>query len=126
MKTLLAQYRSPLDFFGNKVEAPPGIEAYGGSFGEPSGLILLLSNIFKISMFAGGIFALINFIVAGIQYISSSGNPETIKSASSKIWMSLLGLTIIVSSLVIAGLIGLIFFNDPTIIINPKIPTPTP
>lgn len=108
----------PEDFFGPELEPPRGIQAYGL---EASGLIKLFNNILRVAIYASLIFATINFIIAGIQYIGSSGNPDITKQASSKIWMSLLGLVIATSSLVIAGIIGLVFFGDPSAIINPVI-----
>ncbi len=104
--------------FGTNLDAPQGIAEYGVN---PQGLILLLNNIFRVAIFAAGIFALINFAVSGIQYIGSSGNPETTKKASSRIWFSMLGLVIVAATTVIAALIGLIFFGSPTAIISPTI-----
>ncbi|MEA3354931.1 MAG: hypothetical protein U9Q63_00385 [Patescibacteria group bacterium] len=110
-------------FFGN-IGAPAGVEKYGSQ--DTTGLILFFNNILKITIWVGAILTLFNFIVAGIQYIGSSGKPELAKKASSKIWMSVLGLAIIASSIALAALIGLIFFGDSTAILNPKIPGGTP
>jgi len=114
------------DFFGT-FSPPQGITEYQKGFTpgqEVSGLILLLSNILRIVIYAGGLFALINLFVSGIQYLGSSGNPEMIKQASTRIWMSLLGLVIIASSLILAAIIGLVFFGDASLIIKPVIPGP--
>lgn len=108
-------------FFGN-VDPPAGVTDYGSQ--DASGLIFLFNNILKVAIFAGAAWTLINFIVAGIQYIGSSGKPDLAKTASSKIWISLLGLVIIASSITLAAIIGLIFFGDSTAILNPKIPLP--
>ncbi|MBU1085303.1 MAG: hypothetical protein ABIJ43_00460 [Candidatus Beckwithbacteria bacterium] len=118
--TLLATAQ---DFFGN-IEPPPGVDKYGSQ--DATGLIFLFNNILKAIIFIGAAWTLINFIIAGIQYIGSSGKPELVKSASSKIWISLLGLVIIASSIALAALIGLIFFGDSTAILNPKIPGAIP
>ena len=114
----------PKDFFGDAFAPPPGIEKYGGITGKPEGLIFFLSFILKIIIYGGGLFALINLLVSGIQYLGSSGNPEIIKQASARIWMSLLGLVIIAGSLILAAIIGLVFFNDASLIIKPVIPGP--
>jgi hypothetical protein len=111
------------DFFG-KIAEPPGISEYGGDTAQ--GLIKLLNNILKIVIYAGGIYAIFNLIAVGIEYIGSSGNPETIKTATQKIWMTLLGLTVIASSLLLAALFGLILFGDATAILNPQLPGATP
>lgn len=107
------------EFFGS-IDAPPGVKDYGAA--NAYGLINFLNVILKISIYAAGIFALINFLISGIEYIGSGGKPEIIKKSSSRIWMSLLGITIIASSLALAALIGLIFYGDAAAIINPQIP----
>jgi len=101
---------------------PPGVDKYAA--GSVTGITLLLSNILKFTIYGAGLFALINLVVSGIQYIGSSGNPEQLKQASSRIWLSFLGLVIIAASFIIAGLIGLIFFKDAMFIITPALPDP--
>ncbi len=114
---------SAADFFGS-ITPPQGVEEYGAD--SATGLINLLNVILKILIYAGGIVALINLLISGIEYIGSAGKPEIIKKASSRIWMSLLGLTIIAASLALAALVGLVFFGDATSIINPQLPGVTP
>lgn len=110
---------SPIDFFGSTAgQAPEGILTYGENV---QGLILLFNNILKVAIYGSMVFTLINFLVSGIQYIGSAGNPELIKTASSRIWISLLGLLVAGGSLVLAGILGLIFFGNALAIINPKI-----
>ena len=106
------------DFFGSNLEPPPGVETYGS---DPQGLILLLNNIFRVAVYGGGLLAVINFAISGIQYIGSAGNPEVAKKASSRIWISMLGLLLIAASTVAAAVIGLIFFGSATAIISPTI-----
>ncbi len=110
---------TPLDFFGSTAgQAPEGVLAYGESV---QGLISLFNNILKVAIYGSMAFALINFLVSGIQYIGSAGSPEMVKTASSRIWISLLGLLVAGGSLVIAGILGLVFFGDALAIINPKV-----
>lgn len=111
--------------FGKPVP-PQGIDQYSGPDGDISGLILLLNNLLKVIIFAAGIFALINFLISAIQYVGSSGNPELLKQASSRIWISLLGLVIIAGSIVLAAVIGLLFYGDATAILIPTFLTPGP
>lgn len=113
---------TPQDFFGS-FAPPPGIVDYSAT-GEVTALILFLSNVLKIIIYAAGLFALINLLVSGIQYLGSSGNPEMIKQASSRIWMSVLGLVIIASSFILAAIVGQVFFGDAALIIKPVIPGP--
>lgn len=111
------------DFFGS-FAPPPGIEKYSPITGDPAKLIFFLNNILRLIIYAGGLFALINLFISGIQYLGSSGNPEMIKQASTRIWMSLLGLVIIAGSLILAAIIGQVFFRDASLIIKPVIPGP--
>lgn len=112
-----------IKFFGqDTADLPQAVSAYGS---EPGALINLFNNILKISIFVSLLFAIINFLISGIQYIGSSGNPELLKQASSRIWISLLGLVVAVGSLIIAGLLGLLFFGSATAIINPVIYGPS-
>lgn len=110
------------EFFGS-FAPPPGIAEYSAT-GEVTALVLFLSNLLRIIIYAAGLFALINLLVSGTQYLGSSGNPEMIKKASARIWMSILGLVIIAGSLILAAIVGQVFFNDPALIIKPIIPGP--
>jgi hypothetical protein len=109
------------NFFGttdpNK-DLPPGINAYAADAG---GLIILANNLMKLMIYSSLVIAFINLLVSGVQFIGSSGNPEIIKTASGRIWISLLGLVVAAGSLVLAGILGLIFFGSATAIISPKI-----
>ena len=111
------------NFFGQITE-PPGVSEYGGDTAQ--GLIMLLNNILKIIIYAGGIYAIFNLIAVGIEYIGSAGNPDAIKKSTQKIWMTLLGLTVIASSLLLAALFGFILFGDASAIINPQLPGVNP
>lgn len=88
---------------------------------ENAGLIAFISNIIKFVTIAAGLYAFFNLIVAGFTYISAGSDSKKTSEAWAKIYMSLLGLIVIVSSYVIAALIGLIFFGDATAILSPKI-----
>ena len=106
--------------FGN-IEAPQGV-AELNTQGGGIGLLLFISNMIKLASIIAGIWVLFNFIFAGFTYITSSDSSAYAKIGE-KLSMSVMGLVIIVAAYTIAGIIGLIIFNDPTYIINPKIPT---
>lgn len=108
-------------FFGKSgTEKPSVLDEYTSTI--PGGdLILFANNIMRVMIYGSMIIAVVNLLVSGIQFINSSGNPETIKTASGRIWISLLGLVVAAASLVIAGILGLIFFGSATAIISPKI-----
>jgi len=88
---------------------------------EPSGLITLFNNILRLLIVLAGIYALLNFILAGYSFISAGGDPKNIEKAWAKIWQSMVGLLIIAISFALAALLGKILFGDSTAILKPKI-----
>lgn len=84
----------------------------------------LLGAILRLVTIAAGIYALINFVLAGISYISSTGNPEKTSRAWAQIYQSLIGLIIVVLSFVLAALLGLLLFGNATALLDPTITGP--
>ena len=107
--------------FGPIANPFPAISS--GGYGNLSefGLMNFISNLVKTLIIGAGLFAFINLILAGLQYITSGGNPETTTKAWQQIYMSLIGLVIMVASFAITAIIGLVLFKDATAILNPKI-----
>lgn len=85
------------------------------------GLILFLTNILRLVFVAAGIFAFINLVIAGFQFMSAGGDAKALSAAWDKIWQSLLGLIIVVSSFALAALFGYVLFGDAGFILSPKI-----
>jgi hypothetical protein len=107
----------PLDDVFGTVTPPAGTG--GKSFAE--GLIPFLNRGLRLFFIIAGLYAFLNLILAGFEFINARGDAKKIESAWYKIWQSIVGLLIIVASFVIAALIGLIIFGDPMYILNPKI-----
>ncbi len=91
------------------------------SYQPISGVMLLLSNILRLVFVAAGIFAFINLIIAGFQFMTAGGDSKAIASAWNRIWQSLVGLIIIIGSFALAALFGYIIFGDATFILKPQI-----
>ena len=89
--------------------------------GHPSGLIVLFNNVLHLLIVAGGIYALLNFIIAGYSFMSANNDPKKIDLAWAKIWQSMVGLLIIAASFVLAALIGKFLFGSARAILEPKI-----
>jgi hypothetical protein len=85
------------------------------------GLVPFFNNVLRLVFVVAGIYALLNFIVAGYQYMTAGGDSKMLAAAWNKIWQSLLGLLIIVGSFVLAGIFGQLFFGDAGFILNPTI-----
>jgi len=93
---------------------------YQGITGSPGGLILFFTNILRLVFVVAGLFAFINLILAGFQFMGAGGDSKAIEKAFGKIWQSLLGLVIVVGSFALAALFGYLLFGDAGFILNPK------
>jgi len=98
----------------------------------PEGFFNFLSTIFKFSGVIAGLFFVAKIILAGFGYLSANGDEKKVAAAWATIWQSIIGLIIVSSAFVIAGIIGYIFGIDilnPTIVgpneVNLPVATPT-
>lgn len=90
-------------------------DVYGG------GITMFLTNIVRLLIVIGGLWAFLNIILAGYGFLGAGDDPKNIEKAWQKIWQSFLGMLFIVVSFVLAGLAGWLLFGDATAILNPKI-----
>lgn len=100
------------------VKPPPGADKYGSFC---TGFIPFLNNILRIFFIIAGLFAFVNLVIAGFEFMQAGGDAKQIEKAWAKIWQSFVGLLILVSSFAIAALIGIVLFKDPGAILNPVI-----
>lgn len=111
----------PLPGIG-RVSPPPFIkEGINTTTGQLTGIMVLLNTLLKLVFIAAGLYAFFNIVIAGFDFINAAGDPKKVATAWERIWQSVLGLLIIVSSFLLAAIIGLILFNDPGAILNPKL-----
>lgn len=92
--------------------------AYGS---VTQGLLPFITNLIRLMFVGAGIYAFLNFIIAGYQYMSAGGDTKALTAAWARIWQSLLGLVIIVGSFALAALFGFLIFNDAGFILKPVI-----
>src|SRR3989344_8232635 len=111
-------------FYGD-VTLPPYLQRFvtaGGGQNVAGGALVVIFNIFlRLTLVVAGFFAIWKFIEAGYSFMNAGGQPEKITEARDKITFTIFGLLIMASALVLAGIIGLIFYQDATAIISPKI-----
>ena len=107
--------------FGNIDNPLTKISGSGYGDLQSGGMINFISNVVKTLIISAGIYAFLNLILAGFQYITSNGNAEQTTQAWQKIYLSLIGLAIMVAAFALSAIIGQILFNDPAAILNPKI-----
>lgn len=121
IKNLLAAAISdPIGVISPMIKGPAGAAGVT-KFGELTGIVVLINTALKILFIVAGVYALFNIVIAGIEFINAGGDAKSVTKAWNRIWQSLLGLVIIVSSFLIAAIIGIILFGDPTYILNPKL-----
>lgn len=118
--TLLAAAGDVIGKISPIVPNVPGISQDG----ELTGIISLVNVLLRLIFIVAGLWALFNIVLAGLSFINAGGDPKKVAAAWEKIWMSFLGLVIIVSSFLIAAIFGIILFGDPTYILNPKLNAP--
>ncbi|MBI3956088.1 hypothetical protein HY339_02435 [Candidatus Gottesmanbacteria bacterium] len=95
--------------------------SYGDVAKQGGGIILFFTNILRLVFVGAGIYALINLIIAGFQYMTAGGDTKALTAAWARIWQTLLGLIIIVGSFALAALFGYLIFGDAGFILNPVI-----
>lgn len=100
--------------------APP-ITGYDSSI---NGITQLATNLLRVGFLLAGLWAFLNFILAGYSFLSASGDPKKITAAWEKIWLSIVGLVVIVASFVLAAIVGFILFGDPLFILRPRVFSP--
>ena len=106
-----------------KIIAPSSIPPIGIDpvTGRLVGIIVFLNLILKLIFIAAGLWGVLNLIIAGFGFMTAGGDPKAVEKAWTRIWQTLLGLFIIVSSFLIAAVIGVVLFKDPSAILNPKL-----
>ena len=95
--------------------------SYGGIGDQANGMMAFVSNVIKTLIVFAGIFAFVNLIIAGWQYLASNGDPKATAAAWSRIYMSIIGLVIMVASFVISAIMGQLLFGNPMFILNPRV-----
>lgn len=103
------------------ISPPPFITSAINASGELTGVTAFLNSILKLVFIVAGIWAFLNIILAGFGFMTAGGDPKKFTQAWDRIWQTLFGLTIIVASFLIAALIGILLFKNPTAILKPKL-----
>ena len=107
-----------------KISPPANITPFITATGELTGLIALINTLLRITFIVAGLWAFMNIVLAGFGFLSAGGDDKKIAKSWAQMWQALIGLLIIVSSFVIAAIIGIVLFNDPSAILVPKIKIP--
>jgi len=113
---------SPQDVIGT-VNTSVGIlkEKAISAEGELIGVMTLMNSLLKIVFVIGGLWAFINFLIAGYGFLSAGGESKAIGKSWDRIWQSFVGLLFIVGSFLLAAIAGILLFHDATAILQPKL-----
>ncbi|NMB57177.1 hypothetical protein GYA19_04575 [Candidatus Beckwithbacteria bacterium] len=102
------------------------VAGYGAQVDTPGkGLILLFSNLIKFFFVIAGLWVFVNVILAGFTFVTNGSKPEKIGEATDKIYMSIIGLVIMLASFVLTAVISFLLYKDPMYILSPKLYGPT-
>jgi len=85
------------------------------------GLVAFANNVLKLIIVGAGLYAFLNIIIAGYDFLGAGGDAKKVEAAWNKIWQSLLGLAIVAGSFVLAAIFGWLIFKDPRAILSPQI-----
>lgn len=95
-----------------------------GALQAPSGnggLVGFISNGIKLFIVAAGLYVLFNLLTAGLDFVTSEGDPKGAESAKAKIMNSLIGIVVIAGAFIATAIIGQILFGKYDAILNPTI-----
>lgn len=104
--------------FGD-IENP--LTTFGSPYGDAGDAGILVSNIVKTILVAGGVTVLFIILLAGFNYITASGDTKKLESAITSINMAVTGLVIMVGALVLTGIVSWILFGNPATILSPNV-----
>ena len=111
----------PVSSIFGKVNPPPNMAQFSN---DPlSGLIKILNVGLNIVLIIASLYCLLNFLLAGYDYITSNGDTKKTAQANQRIANAIIGLVIVVLTPLLALLLGYIIFGNPTAILSPVIPT---
>jgi len=102
----------------------------GGTITSPTGTSVtagfpsLITNLTRLAIIVAGILILINFLVAGYDFITAGGDPKKIQNGWAKVWQSLIGLLIIVSAFAVISIVETVIFGGSVSILKPTITGP--
>lgn len=100
---------------------PPNSIITFNRYGAQIGLVAFLSKLLNFFALICGIWTLFNFLVSGWLLVTGQSDTKAQSQVKEKLTMTAIGLVIIASSYIAAGLIGLIFFGDVMFILTPQL-----
>ena len=103
--------------FGS-INPPPGVSAFGGDY---SGLAVLIGNLLKTAIAVAGLYALVNFLLAGYSFMSAGGDPKKIADSWAKIYQTIIGIIFTVGAFALAAMVSSLLYGNPTYILQLRV-----
>lgn len=100
-----------------KDQLPANIKAEPEDFGN------VLSTAIRVIIAIAGVWFLVQLLLAGLTYISGSGDAKKTQEAMRKITDSIVGIVIVAASFIVVSLVSNLFFGSGFDILNPEIQT---
>lgn len=108
-----------------RVESPVGVKEYNTETALQGngdiGILNFINNVIQLLTAVGGLFILINLIIAGFTYITQAGNSQAASSIKDRLTYAVIGVVIMVASYTLIAVISWLIFGNPTFIINPDL-----
>lgn len=104
-------------------------EELGGNPGAASAGVTTATyfvSLWRATISLGSLIVLFYFIWAAIEWITAGGDSGKLNKARDRMVQAVIGFILLVSSAIILGFIGRLFFGDAFNILRPTIPTNTP
>lgn len=106
--------------FGS-IDKPPGVAKFDTGEDGGIGVLNFFSALLQVATVIAGLYVLLNFILAGYEYITSQGDTGAHAKVRQNITNSVIGLVIIAISYMLVALLGLILFGSADYFLNPDL-----
>jgi len=105
------------------IDKPPGVDNFDTPGGAPDqiGVLNFFSALLQVATVIAGLYVLLNFILAGYEYITSGGDTGAHAKVRQSLTNSVIGLIIIAVSYTLVALLGLILFGSADFFLNPDL-----
>ena len=106
------------------IDKPQGIDRFESGVEGEIGILTFFSSLLQVATVIAGLWVLLNFILAGYEYITSQGDTGAHAKVRQKLTNSVMGLVIIAISYTVIAVLGLILFGSASYFLNPQIVRP--
>lgn len=110
-----------LAFEVGTINKPPGVSNFESGVEGEIGVLNFFSVLLQVATIIAGLYVLLNFILAGYDYITSQGDTGAHAKVRQNITNSVIGLIIIAVAYTVVAVLGLLLFGSADYFLNPQI-----